>query len=467
MKPQIRTNNSNVGIDVFVQNPDLRNLESTYLTADLAGAGTALAVQRGTGFNTSEYLVLDYLTEIAELELTHSSTTPTATAITIAAGVSYAHVQDTVINFIPYNQVEIYTSTDDDTYTLAVTIDIQPDKSETIYLDTDGTAATYYKARFKNATDTSYSVYTDIVLGSGYPDNSVYSIKKRALNDTNEKIGETITDQFLNEKLWEARRIVHNARKRWSFRQEFDKDIGNISAGDYSIAVPTDLQDKNTNTNILRISLGTEQNLEYMTKTEWNRLYVSIGLTTIGTQPSVGDITLVLTDTADLDDSGSIDVFTSGTLNNITWTSKSDTTNTLSGIPASGDGSITATHAAGTNVWQGASFGLPSRYTIFEEKFYFDVPIGESYHNLNAWLDYYKTIVVYDSDADTLDEPIYDMYVNYLIFKIRKKRNQGVSGDDREDPDYKAFYVGLASLIRNEVSGQKIRLIPLTRRVRH
>ena len=37
-----------------------------------------------------------------------------------------------------------------------------------------------------------------------------------------------------------------------------------------------------------------------------------------------------------------------------TYTAKVNATGTLTGVPATGDGSITATHEVGVNVWQNA-----------------------------------------------------------------------------------------------------------------
>lgn len=58
-----------------------------------------------------------------------------------------------------------------------------------------------YKVRFYNSTTELYSSYSDAVVASGFADNSVYSIKKRALQQIGETINEKITDEFLNECL--------------------------------------------------------------------------------------------------------------------------------------------------------------------------------------------------------------------------------------------------------------------------
>lgn len=454
MKPQIRTNDTNVGVEVYVRNPDLRNLESTSLSADAAAVASTFTVRRGTGFSTGQYITVDYKMEISEILRLHTVTSPTATVLTLASTSAYAHTQDTAVQFIPYNQVEIGTSSDNVTWAVAATVDIQPDKDETVYLHAAGTSATYYRFRFKNSSDTTYSQYSDSVLGSGYTDNTVYEIKRRALELANEKIGENITDEFLNRMLWQARRGVHNILKRWEFRQQYLYDTGAASTGQYSVTTPTDLQDRNTAKNIRNLHIGVQENMIPISKREWDEEMRGIAHTTVSTQLSVGATSAVLTDVGDFEDSGSFKV--EG--DTVTYTGRNTSTNTLTGIPASGTGSITATHAVGKDVWQGTDFSLPTQFTVFENTIYFNRPISSDYANQNIWMDYYKTLVEYDSDADQLDEPQYDMYVHFLIFVMKKRKNRGEIKLD--DDDFVSWRAGLANLIKNEVSMQKLKLYP-------
>jgi len=452
--PTLRTNQSNVGIEVFVQNPDLRNLESTFLTVDASAAAGSFTVQRGTGFSVSQYVIVDALREVAEILLLHSSSAPTATLLTLAATSAYAHAQDTEVRFIPYNQVVIETSADNSSWSVAATVDLQPDKADTVYLHAAGTAGTYYRARFKNANDTTYSPYTDSVLGSGYAANTVYAMKSTALAQTGEKIGETITDDLLNTQLWIARRQVHHARKRWSWRQQFNTNNGALTEGQWRIAVPTTLDDPNTAKNILGVRIGVTANLTKVGKRELDAAYEGTGHTTVATQPSVGATSLVLTDTGDLEDSGTVVVGA----NSITYTANSRTTNTLSGIPASSTGSIDTAHAVGVDAWQGITFGLPGRFTVHGGYLYFDVPLSSDYEGRNCWVDFYQGITAYNSDGDVLDEPQYDFYVRWLAYIIRKRKNNGVASPN--DEDLNAYQSGVIAMIQRETSDQPIQFVP-------
>ncbi|GAG20782.1 unnamed protein product, partial [marine sediment metagenome] len=117
-------------------------------------------------------------------------------------------------------------------------------------------------------------------------------------------------------------------------------------------------------------------------------------------------------------------------------------------------------HSADVNVYQNATFGLPTKYTIFQGYIYFNCVIDADYVDQNYWSDYYKALTEYDSDADELDEPEFDFYVNYLKWAIKVKQSQGEIGI--EDKDYQLFIAGVADLVRKEFLGQEIRLVPDT-----
>jgi len=44
----------------------------------------------------------------------------------------------------------------------------------------------------------------------------------------------------------------------------------------------------------------------------------------------------------------------------------------------------------------------------------FNIPFSDDLAGNNIYIDYYYTLPVYNSDNDVLDEPEYDMYVDYL-----------------------------------------------------
>ena len=122
---------------------------------------------------------------------------------------------------------------------------------------------------------------------------------------------------------------------------------------------------------------------------------------------------------------------------------------------------IGATHATGRDVWQGANFGTPTSYTVNNQVIYFDIPFEDDIAGENIFMDYYQTLTAVNSDADLLDEPEYDFYVNYLKFKIKYLKKNGEI-DVTADPDYQMFLAGVERLVVKETTGQYVFFVPDT-----
>lgn len=456
--PKIRAEyGEDIGVQLFVQFPYLAG-EKTYLSADALSGVSSLSVDSGLGFAIGQYGVLGMVgSEKAEISRVHTVTAPTASAITLNAATSFAHNRGDSFQFIPYNQIVIQRSTDAGAnYSDLATIDIRPDATETFYSDDSGLAAYMYRAKFLNSATSATSQTSDAIIASGQAWNTVGAIKGRALQQSGEVIGGIISDSFLNESLWEARREVDNAIKRWSFRESFNSVLGTIAEGQNSMDVPTTLRNPSTTQNIRGLRTAkTGRNIDYIDKRTWDRWYEGIIHTTVGTQPTVGQTTLILVETGNLKDSGTVQIGD----NTVSYTAKNNSTNTLSGIPASGDGSITATHAAGTDVWQNVSYGEPTRYTLFGGKIFFNTPFDYSFVGSEILIDFYNSLPEYNSDSDVLDEPEPDMYVSYLKYKIKYLKEKGKIKRETDD-DYQEYIQKLSSMIRKERTGQDARIVP-------
>lgn len=441
---------------------DVLNLELTddkdftYLTAAASSAGTTLTVQSISQFAVNKVLLIgEWKGEDSEIIKTHA---PTGTTIPLASGLVFDHPIDTKVWILDYNQVEFsHAATAAGSKSVLSTKNIEADQEYTSYQDSTKNSGFYF-TRFKNDITPTYSDYSDPIPYGGYGWNTVFKIKQNALKSVGEEIGDLITDEFLNEALWEARREVHDAQERWAFRKEYNYNLGNIAIGEYRIALPSDINSSATARDVFGVRLGDNENMDYIDKKDWDEEYKDSKHTTVATQFVVGATTAVLTDSSDFEDSGTIEIGISGDVEEITYTANNRSTNTLSGIPASGNGSITTAHAVDTDVWQDKSFGLPDKYTVWDGHIYFSCPVDEDYENRNIWIDYYQGLTVYDSDADELDEPEVNLYIHYLAYRIKKLKNQGVLS--MSDTDYVKWSRGKNNLIRKNKLMQNIRMIP-------
>lgn len=462
--PKIRTKYGEIiGVELFIQFPDISQNEKTFLSADEAAAQTTLSVISGRNFSANEYVLVGNLgEEKAEIRKVSSQTDTTL----VTDALLFAHSRGTKIQFIPYNQIVISRSTNAGVdYTPLDAIDIRPDSSETYIQRTTDASTDYYKYRFYNSTSTLYSAYSDPVIATGFADNSVWSIKKRALSQLGEKIGDVISDEFLNEALWEGRRELDQDEGigKWSFRIKRNANVGSIIPGTYQLTLPTDLRRPNTNENILSIRIGQDgQPLDYQDIVRFNKNYYGIYHTTLNGAVADTDTSIVLTDSGDFDESGTIKVAAVSVatiIDSIDYTANTEATNTISGVT----GIQTGGHTTGMDVWQDASFGLPTAYTIDGEnkKAEFDIPFDDDYAGENVYMDYYATLPERDSDSDLLDEPFYDIFIPFLKFKIKYLKANG-NINLTTDSDFLLWERGKKTAIIKEKLGQSIYFVPST-----
>jgi len=437
----------------------IKDAKMSYIAVDLSSGGAAVTLESSAGFTIKQVVITgEPGNEESELTLTHASSAVSGKIVTMTANFVYDHPQGTPVYIIPFDQIELYRTTNTTSPTLGsgilATIDIQPSSDLTIYRDTANSTG-YGWFRFKDSVNTLYSPLSDATPYTGFADNSVFSIKRRARMSGGWEKNAIITDDVLNKWLWEGRRELFNKLKRWSFNKVIDNDLGSLTEGDYRIAVPTDLSDPNTDKNVERVSIGSYQNMTQVSKKVIDTAFIGISQTTIAATVAAGAITAELTDVGDLDDSGTIQL---GDIE-ITYTGRTVATNTLTGIPAAGeDGAVTAEQVAGLNVYQGASLGLPSSYCIQDGYIYFNRVVHDDYADMNVWIDYFKTLTAYDSDGDVLDEPDYDMFVNYLSYRIKKRLIKGFN--QLTDDDYQQWLLRSNDLIVRETNNQGIQMFP-------
>jgi hypothetical protein len=165
---------------VNITNPPLEDFEETSLSKSSSIAATVLDVLSGLGFKVNQILLIgNYEEENAEVVKTHASTAPTDTQITLAAGAKFAHSTNTPVRLMPFDKFRIYQSNDGgQTYFLADTIDIRPDKIQTVYISPATTAAKFKIASYNSLTGLEGTL-SDAIDGTGLDFGAVGAILDR------------------------------------------------------------------------------------------------------------------------------------------------------------------------------------------------------------------------------------------------------------------------------------------------
>lgn len=456
---------------IYTDNTDLtRGKRYTFLSEDVFVGGSTFRVQSIAGFeniSTSSGQIICFgevggeRTEMLRTTNSSANGYPSVSykEVALRDTLQFDHPQDTPVYIVDFNRTELqWAATVNGTKATLFTYptQIRPDQPEMSMIDSSATAGFYF-TRFNETIGNTSSDWSDPIPYSGYDDNMVFSIKKRALDELGEEIdGKIITHEFLNQSLWEARREYHNSPGKRPFRRKFNTVIGTALTGSYRIDLPTDVEGSETAFNVYGVRVGQNQNMSFYDKKEWDFDYRNIPhsyLMSAYTKGTSQD--LYLNSVRDFADSGA--VYVEGTA--VSYSARGISGGTLR---ISTHGAWSA--FAGSDVFQNASNGLPTKFTVFADPagsayVYFNRPIDTAYVNMNIYADYYRTLVGYDSDADTLDEPQYDMFVYYLMAKIKQRRSRGAN-DITQDPNYKLWLLGKANALSGEVLETDIKLFP-------
>ena len=380
------------------------------------------------------------------------------------SALTFPHPLNCVVRKVLFNQWKVYGNTTNTSVgaVLLATIAMQVDAELTTWVNTGTEYAYYFVLPYDSFNSLDGDAYSDgITASTGYGYDTVASLIRTALKQSKAVIDEQVTTEFLKDEINACLRFISGKLKHWSPLQSFNYSLGYSQRGSYEFSMPTDIEDKNTNKSILDVRLGNLNTLIYQDKKEWINQQNKVAKTQVRTQATAGDTTLEIDNSYDFADSGTVKVYISGTQYTISYTgvTRSQTAGVLTGVPATGDGSITVTIAVDTNVWQNESEGIPTYFTVYEANLLI-WPLPDSAHdNFNLSMDYYSQRTAVTTDSDVIEFPRYDAVKHWLIWKIRSTNNSAGSLDF-EDGDYKMFNTILIDMIKKELTGQKYKWQP-------
>lgn len=437
---------------ISIRNGELLNqMDSSSLKANASVGDGTLSVYSISKFAVNQILLIGaFGQEATEIIATHPSTAPSGNTVTLASTLSQAHAKDVLVTVLLYDKVEVlYATTEDGSKSSLTTLSLDPQESDTTYIPSNTTG--FYFLRWYNSVTSTYSDYSDAIPAGGFDSNTVSFIIDSALSETGKDIGGKLTIDSLIGAINSCLRYIRGKLKKWSNVEEFDYEIDTINRGEYRWALPASYYDKNSNRSMLEVRVRGVP-LSYVDQVEMRRLMYGSYNTTIATEVLAADTTMTLTNAADFNESGTVHVYSGVTQYEITYTGKSG--NTLTGIPASGDGSVSSTLAAGLSVWQGESESTPTVYTISDG--YIEIwplsNVNEAGRSIVA--DFYTDIVEVNSDSDEIDLARFDMIKHWVKWHIRNVAERN-GKPDFTDGDWTMFNTILTDAVRRETTGQK------------
>ncbi len=418
------------------------------LKIDYASGVSAITVYSISQFAINLVLLIgEYGNEGSEIIKTHASTAPTGFTITLASSTTKSHSKDTPVYIIDYDQIEFSHA---DTLTGGKTLlgsspyAIDPEEDEMHYNDTTSTSG-YYFTRYKNSITSDYSDYSDAIPYDGLPVNTVGYAIDTAMNELSARFTEKLTFGMLIGFAIQMLHLVRGKLKSWSKYQEFDYNVGTMSQGVRRYAMPSTIYDPNSNRSILNLRVGKEFPITYIDRSEYLQATEGTAYTEVATEAAVSATSLVLDDTSDLPDSGSIDVYVSGTKYTIEYTDNTKSTNTLT----VGSDQITVILPVDSPVWYGVEENDPQYYSVWDGYIYPWPMITSTYEGENLTMDFNTDIETIDSQMDYIYGTKFDMLIPYLKWKIRAiVENSGK--EDLKDLSYQEFRELLADSLKND-----------------
>jgi hypothetical protein len=442
----------------------------SYLAEPAVVGDAQIFLQSYVGFADNQAVLIESLgSETAEISTING--TPSVNAGCVFDSVLVrSHPVGSKVYIIDYDQIELSHATTSTGSKTVLTLNsgivsVQPDTKVQIYNESEFSSG-YYFARYKNTITGLFSDYSDALPYGGWDKNTAGFMIDRSLSDLSEKLSTKVTRYDCYEWMTDCLKLIQGKLKRWPEHYTYNSVLGQIQRGDHTTAMPTDAYDTETNKSIIALRVGSDKKLTYLSPGDFDNEMGDVNYTQVRTQAVAAQTTLLVNNSYDFSDSGSVSVYVANVKYSITYTgvTRSSTAGVLTGIPASGTGSISVTIPVDTWVWQNEVEGIPTWFTVRNGNIE-TWPLADSAHdNQNLFGDYSHVATTIDSDGDTIDVQRYDAVQSYLTWRIRMKaKNNGTL--DLQDGYYLMYKEKLNDAIRTLPSNNAFRVRPSLNRI--
>ena len=393
------------GSTFTIRHPILDNNSKTFLIAPLAAAGTALSVADNNGFADDDWMIFGTPGDETTEECDVNGAVTRGQSITVTNSNKFAHEQSAPLTKIYERKITVYGATTNGGTPVAIygtgsAKSIQWNRPFTeITLTTAETAYAYYVFKFYDGT--TESAVSDYIPSTGLTNSYVGDMISKALKVTNSEIDQLITYDFLIASAQDCQDEItqyvymtktgDSIKKDWPFEMTEDETSLSALTLEHKYAVSglsNTLKYPDTKQAILSVRFGTKplSNLDFR---DIESIYQDVIVSELSVATTVGATSVTLTDS-------SMFSATNGSFQiggeTITFTTNTVSTGVLSGIPASGTGSIAAVYAVGRSVWQGAPSGKPQRCAVFNDDIILDRPPTSQYAGYKIKVRYIKKL---------------------------------------------------------------------------
>lgn len=435
-----------IGSTIRVKHPDIHKNIRSFLASQIAAAGVSMIVIDNLGFEDNDWYIVGEVGDLTTETNDVNGAVTRGTSLTVTNAQSFDHEINAPITKINERGIKIYgAATDGGAGTIIESIDaktaagrqladaqmIEWNKEFTEYtlISTD-TAYAYYYVEFVDGAGT-VSAKSDYVASTGLSDSSVESFIQDALDLVDAEISSSLTRETCVRWANQCQKYItqyvfqdpSNGQMRqidWGFEMLEDITSLTISENENAYALSdlsTPAKYTDTTKIIIDIRMGDRTPLKKRAIDEYDDLMAHRPRTNVATEANAGDTTLVVDSNVEYSDNGIIYLGS----DTVSYTGKTGT-NTFTGIPASGSGSITATWVVGSPVWQSHKPGEPSRYTIFNGTLYLDKPPASKWENFALKIRYFKKLTSLTEISDVTEVTFTNIFHLYIASKIQARR---------------------------------------------
>ena len=169
-------------------NPETNDLEKSFLSNPYAVGSTTILVKNNDRFISNDRIMIGEMGNEATEIVTVSSVNADGNTMVVGATV-FAHSADDPVYKLRFDSIRFYRSTDGGSnYSLLTTqaLDVDNANLTTIYDDTTGTSAYYYKTSAYHSISTLESALGDAIQGSGWRREQVGHVVDEILKEVSD-----------------------------------------------------------------------------------------------------------------------------------------------------------------------------------------------------------------------------------------------------------------------------------------